>query len=811
MIKNYLRVGLRNLMRHKFYSLLNVLGLAAGIACALLAVLYVDYHLQFDQHHKKSDRVYRVVRKVTDPGGTRYSLFTKPIAPVLKREFPEVEQAVRILPRGMWVHNEGHGFEVVVAIADKEVMDVLTIPMLQGDPEAGLSDPHSAFLSRTLAHNIFGDIDPIGQTVTVDYKWVQADFTVTGIFEDYPETTTRHLQFDFLTATFPNNNWKEVVWERWPSNWFVSPLVTYVLLREGADPDVLKEKLHTLAENNLLDGRREDVDYDLLRLSDEHLYAVRDYGVAEKNHGDIRRCYTLLAIGLLVLGIACMNYVNLITARSVGRAREVGLRKVVGAARYQLIYQFLGESILTTLFACVFAVFLAQASLPFFNMVLESQLALTDLSVGSVGLFAFFVVGVVGILAGSYPAFVLSAYEPVQALKSLLGDSRRAWLREGLVVTQFCASVVLVVGTVVVYQQTAYMQNKDLGFRQNDIVVMHFMFKDRSLWPKLETIKQQAATHANVVGMTTSHLLPGEINEVDKRMLRNEAGTEYKVYWTGIDESYLDVLDMKLVAGSALLGGSGRYHQVGETQAGEKLWETSILINETASKMMGLDDPVGTVLRTENEQIVYKVAGVVKDFHNQSLRFGIAPQMFQLTEQPKHVLVRLGNGDLVSAMAHLENVWDTFLPGRPFDYLFMDEQFNEFYKAEITLKKIYAFFAGLSILIGCLGMLGLVSYAAQQRTKEIGVRKVLGASTSNLMILLSKNFLILALIANVVAWPLAYFVTSSWLANFTYRIDLGVVPFLVTGLLTLVIVFLTVGSQAWRAARANPVDSLRYE
>ena len=372
MIWNYLTLGFRNLRRHAFYSLLNILGLAVGIACMLLAVLYVGYQFRFDQHHEKSDLIYRVIRKIQDVSGERYDLGTKPVAPHLRDKFPEVEAVTRMLVRGMWASNEDRGFNTRVCITDAEMFDVFTLPMVVGDPKTGLNDPHTAFLSQTLAHKLFGDEDPIGKTVNIHYKWFKGDFTVTGILKNQPKTSNDKLQFDFLTTTYPQpsdkypeNRWRQQVWDRWPSNWVIGPLRTYVLLRQGADVAELQKKLHAFAADHQIDGP-ERYDFYLQPLDRIHLYSMQDYGTAEINAGDITRCYTLLFIGLLVLLIACINYINLITARSASRLREVGMRKVVGATRLQLMGQFLGESLLIVLLAGVLAVLFASDALPFF-------------------------------------------------------------------------------------------------------------------------------------------------------------------------------------------------------------------------------------------------------------------------------------------------------------------------------------------------------------------------------------------------------------------------------------------------------------
>ena len=811
MLWNYLTVGFRNLRRHAFYSLLNILGLAVGIACMLLAVLYVGYQFRFDQHHEKSDRIYRVIRKIKDVSGERYDLGTKPVAPHLRGKFPEVEAVTRMLVREMWASNEEHGFNTRVCITDAEMFDVFTLPMVVGDPETGLNDPHTAFLSQTLARKLFGEEDPIGKTVNIHYKWFKGDFTITGILKNQPKTSNNKLQFDFLTTTYPQpsekypeNRWRQQVWDRWPSNWVIGPLRTYVLLRQGADVAELQKKLHAFAADHQLAGP-ERYDFYLQPLDRIHLYSMQDYGTAEINAGDITRCYTLLFIGLLVLLIACINYINLITARSASRLREVGLRKVVGATRLQLMGQFLGESLIIVLLAGVLAVLFASDVLPFFNDFMGVDLHLADAGTVFFLVLSLCVLLGTGLLAGSYPAFILSAFEPVRALKGTL-QSRRMSLNQLMVVLQFGISVVLIITTLVVYSQLSFVRTKELGFEKEHTVILPFFLKDRGLRPQAETILNELRAQLGVLKASAFHLTPGQIGP-DRRILQAEGHGDatFKLYWNSIDDSYLDLFGLSIASGRSLVG-MPFFRQIDENK-----WETFALINETAARELGWDDPVGKSLFSSNGRIQTQVIGVVKDYHNQSLHHGIAPMILENSPSLSRVAVRLAPGDLRVQLAALESVWKQFLPGRPFEYQFLDEVLNGYYQSEITLQKVCGVFATLSIFISCLGMLGLIAFATQQRTKEIGIRKVLGATEGKIILLLTRNFLWLTIIANVIGWPVAYYLMSSWLNDFAYRIELEPLMFIATGLLTLGIVLVTVGGQAWRAACANPVDALRDE
>ena len=805
MIWNYLIVGLRHLRQSTFYSLLNILGLAVGIGCVLLAMLYVDYQFRFDQHHEKSDRIYLLLRKLEDAGGTRYDLGTKPVAPHLRGRFPEVEAVTRMLMRSMWASHGDRGSSARVCITDAEVFNIFTLPMVAGDPETGLNAPNTAFISQTIARKLFGDEDPIGKTVYIKYKWLEGHFTVMGIMKNQPKTSNDKLRFDILTTTYPPNpRWRPRVWETWPSN-FIGPLRTYILLHKNADVAELTQKLRDFAAARQSEGDTR-YDYDLQPLDRVHLYSMRDYGTAEANAGDITRCYILLSVGLLVLLIACINYVNLVTARSANRVREVGLRKVVGATRLQLMGQFLGESLLLALPAGGLAVLFASATLPFFNEILGVDLKLADAGLAFAALFSLLVLLGAGLLAGAYPAFVLSGFDPVRALKGTL-RFRHMGLNQVMVILQFGVSVVLIICTLVVYQQLVFVRSKELGFDKEQIVILPFFLQDRDLRPKVGAILNELRELPGVLKASAFHLPPGRI-AVDAKTMRAEGhGNEkFKLYWNGIDDDYLALFGLSLAAGRDVIGAPLRPRKIGENR-----WETAILINETAAQKLGWDEPVGKSFFEYNGRLQVRVIGVVKDYHNQSLHRGIEPMMLEKSLSLNRVAVRLAPGDLQAQLAGLESVWKQFLPTRPFVYEFFDEALDAYYKSEMTLQEVSGVFAALSIFISCLGMLGLITFAAQQRTKEIGIRKVMGASAGNIVLLLTRNFLWLAVVANAIGWPVAYYVMAAWLDNFAYRIALGPILFIAAGLMSLGVVLITVGGQAWRVACANPANALRDE
>ena len=808
MLKNYLTVALRNLLRHKGYSLINVLGLAIGIACCLLILLYVQDELSYDRYHKKADRIYRLVMKVKLPFLEAHTARSMPLmGPNLCEEYPEVVDYVRFKPPILtWMVNyQDRKFnEARFVFADNSIFKVFTLPLIQGDPETVLSEPYTVVISEEIAHKFFGDEDPMGKVVNVDnFK----DFRITGVMRNMPRNS--HVRYDLLPSFI---SLREMY-----GAWFVestsgAEFYTYLLLQEGASTAALEEKLPAFVARHYghlkyIKNLGEQLVLSLQPLTDIHLRSHLEHEAAPNN--DITTVYTLSVIAVFVLLIACINFMNLATARAAYRTREVGLRKVVGAHRLQLMGQFLGESILFAALALLLAILFVHLSLPAFSALAGKTLALdyTDagLWVGVLGITLL-----VGILAGSYPAFLLSAFQPTRALKGTIGDGSKGTLfRKILVVGQFAISVALIIGTMIVHDQMGFLQKKDLGFDKEQMVLLRVTYS----LPQYETLKSTYLAHPNVVAVTASNNIPGGVGHTEPPwgpigLIEGAAGEKPQLFETW--QLYADY-DFIETYGIELVEGRNFSHEFGA----DPLF--SLILNEAAVKQLGWESAAGKYFplgRDSTGQVRGRqVIGVVKDFHTRSLHHKIEPVAISLATQAGVgiISVRIRPNDMPNTIAFLEQTWREIAPEWAFQYSFLDDDFARHYHTEETISQLSSYFAFLAVFVGCLGLFGLASFTAQKRTKEMGIRKTFGVSISSLALLLVKEFLLLVLVANVIAWPVIYFAMDRWLQDFAYRIDISWVSFVLAGVLALVIALVTVSYQAVKAALTNPVDTLRYE
>ena len=815
MFRNYLLVAVRNLFRHKVYSWINILGLAIGMACCVLILLYIEDELSYDRYHQNADRIYRVLRETRQVGGGR-SVGTGTsgaLAANLRSDFSEVQEAVRIWNNwgGVWLKYGDKTFRQAFCLADANILDVFTFPLVKGDPAAVFRDPYSVLLTQEMVQKFFGDEDPIGKVMTVEGRYFGGEYTITGILRDMPRNSSPSwktgLQFDFLTTTAVTG--RGIVrgpWEGWNRGTSGFPVKTYLQLPEGGVPETLEEKLPDFMGRHLGAEVQAKTTYRLQPLTRIHLYTHVDYG--RPGIGGITFVYLLGVIAFFILVIASVNFMNLATARYTTRAREVSLRKVVGAHWRQLVQQFLGESIFLSCLALLLAVGVVELVLPAFNAFTGKGLSLiADIRIpvllGLVGFTIF-----VGLLAGSYPAFFLSSLQPVTALKGpLKTGSRGFWFRRGLVVFQFSISILLMIGTIVVHRQLGYIRHKDLGFHREHMLLMPIFHQDRASQTAYEgplskdynRVKQAFSQHPNVLKASASATY-GTAGGWQVGMVRPEGhdGTEFRMSVLGIDEDFLDAYGIALVSGRTFSG-----------EIASDLTE-AFLLNETAVKRFGWTDPIGKQLRGKNRE--GRVIGVVRDFHHQSLRQEIGPIALCIW-RPKmgYLSLQIRGEGIPETMAFLEKTWKRVLPNRPFAGGFLEANLNGRYGAEIRFGHLASIFSVLAIFISCLGLFGLVSFNVAQRTREIGVRKVLGASISGIVLMLTRESVRWVLAANVIAWPVAYYAMSTWLQGFVYRVSLDVWLFLLGGVLALAIALGTVGYQAVRAATANPVDALRYE
>ena len=801
MFENHLKIAFRHLKRRPLYTFINIMGLAVGMGCCLLVGLYVQDELSFDRFHAHADRLVQI--GIDGPSGRNSSL-PYPLASTLEAEVPEVERVVRVGSGGWLVlgKDEMH-INPRVRLADANFFEVFSFPLLRGDPSTVLAAPDAAVITETLASTLFGEEDPIGQTLQVRRYDDTLSVTVRGVAEDAPANTT--LVFDVVTSI-------QLLSEdrRDPAGWGSFFLRTYVQLEEGAPLAAFTEKMQAVLQPHYEGGAYLRtlptffaVPLPTVYLSD--LYRTAGF------QGQKRYLYIFISVALLILLIAAINYVNLVTALAPQRAREVGMRKTLGAGFFQLVRQFLIEAVLLSLAALVGAFLLTELALPFFNAVFEKELSLdfTGQAGWMLSLVAF--VLLVGIASGSYPAFVLSRFQAVRVLRGGdLGTGRsRGLLRKGLVVVQFTFSIALIIVMSVIHRQLGYIQDKNLGFDGEQVVVVEL---NEEAWRLRAQLKQDALTLQGVERATVANVLPGtrfavRIGYWPDGVTPGPANADKVVQFAPgvVDASFIETLSLRLLAGRDF----DPRRPTDQTRA--------YILNETFVKQLGWtsEEAVGKAFNY-GEGSNGEVIGVVEDFHLESLHDEIDPVSLHLREDGRwsasgKLIVKLAPGGLRGTMASLEQLADQYMPSAPFNYQFLDDAIDAMYRTERRLSRIFTTFALLAVFIACLGLFGLSAYAAEARTKEIGIRKALGATAESIVVLLSKDVLSLVVIAFVLAVPIAYLVMQRWLEAFAYRIGLTPGIFLLTGALALLIALLTVSYQAVRAATADPVESLRYE
>jgi len=788
MIKSYLKIALRNLHKHRSYTALNVVGLGLGVFCCLLILLFVQDERSYDRFHENADRIYRVTVHQTYGGQTNDHL----LAPVgmgatLAAALPAVEQATKVRSYASTLVTRGDQpfYEDGVFAADPTFFDVFSFSLLQGNPETALANPRSVVLCEHLTRKYFGEENPVGQSLRLN----TTDYEVTGVAAEVPHNA--HFHFHLLLSFNPESVFGSV------DSWAGGAYPTYLLLAEGYTAADVEAALPPLKAKYLNEEQAARIGYGFQPLTAIHLYSNLEGSELEPT-GDIRYVYLFATIALLVLLIACVNYMNLATARSARRAREVGVRKALGANRSHLRRQFLGESLVMSSLAVALGIALVELALPTFNRLVQKEIAVQYLGPDSILPVLLGIVLLVGLIAGSYPAFFLSAFNPARVLKSATAGSRRGyWLRSGLVTFQFAVSIMLIVATVVVQHQLNYVQTKRLGFDKEHVVVIRTRGAVKDTRAAFTEALAGLSSVKNVAENTPTgmHLRGPAYPEG-----WDEDGEGVMTWLTYIDYDFLPTLGIEIAEGRA----PSADHATDARDA--------VLVNEAAVREYGWDDPVGKTIRLNDEQ--HRVIGVVKDYHYRSLKEAIAPLVLMIGADQlaySDIAARVYPTDLPATLAALEATWKTFAPDRPFEYRFLDEEFGKYYQAEQRLGRIFGAFSFLAILISCLGLFGLASFTTEQRTKEIGIRKVLGASASGLVVMLSKDFTRLIGLAFLVSAPLAYFAMNQWLEDFAYRIDISWPIFLTAGLAALGVALLTVSYQAIKAALADPVKSLRYE
>jgi len=799
MLRSYITIAWRNLIRYKGYTFINVFGLAIAIACCLVIFLFVRDELRFDKFHTKARQIHRIINYRSSDGVQMVMARTPPAyGPALERTFPEVVQSTRIFGFGseeLVSYGNKKFFETGILLADSTFFDMFSFPLTRGNPAQALKAPDAIVISETMAAKYFGSQDPLGKQLILDGSY---NFRVTGVMRDMPAQS--HLQAKFIGSFDALRNMVSA--ERLKS-WGWQQFYTYITLAEGSDPAKLNAKLPVfLAQHAKEEASRQNSrdHYQLQALSDIHLRSSDvEYDIAQK--GNIQFIYAFLLVAVFTLLIACFNFMNLSTARSARRAKEVGMRKTIGAQRFQLIGQFLGESVLQTGMALVLSILLTALVLPTLNdwtgktLLLNSIFTLPFL----LGLLGFTVL--IGLLAGSYPAFFLSGFKPLHVLKGMAkGRSSGAFLRRNLVIVQFVVAIMLMIGAGIVFYQVRYIQEKNLGFSNEQLISLPI--RSKAMLRDLETIKAELKQNPSILNVTACYGVPGGQFAGDGVAIPGRT-EEFSTNMFLVDEDYIPTMGMTMAAGrnfSKSFGNDAR---------------EAFILNETAVRELGWGAPANAIGKTVNwrqwqpdtpaDSIKQgKVIGVVKDFNYKTIHQKIEPMVLQiLPAEFSQVVVRIRPEASKSALAALAKKWQDAASEWPFEYTFLDEQFAAQYRSEQIFSKIFGLFTFLSIFITCLGLFGLAAFTAEQRTKEIGVRKVLGASVASIVALLSKDFMILVLIALAIASPVAWYAMSYWLEGFAYRIEIQWWMFMLAGSMAILIAFFTVFFQSVKAALLN--------
>ncbi|WP_184545020.1 ABC transporter permease [Mucilaginibacter sp. FT3.2] len=790
MIRNYLKTALRSLLKNKGFTFINILGLALGLATCLLIVFYVVDELSYDRYNTKADRIYRVNTDLKYGGvTTTFAIAAPPVGDALIKTFPEVENSTRIALAVNLRFKKGteNVQETKAVYCDPAIFNIFTLHMVAGDPKTALIEPNSIVISESAAQKYFNSINVVGKTLILASN-DNSLHKISGVIKDMPSQS--HFKADFFLPLDANQD----------HNWTHFNFNTYILLKPGANTNHLEAKFDELIRKNMTTpsfdyskfaAKGNYIKLNLTPLKDIHLKSNRQRELAA--NGNIQYVYIFSIIALCILILACVNFMNLSTARSSNRAREVGVRKVLGSSRKHLIAQFLSESVIVTFLAAFIAVLIAWALLPPFNQLSGKELTLTSHIFIQLLPALLVIILVVGVFAGAYPAFFLSTFQPVDVLKGKLATGFKGGkLRGTLVVLQFSISIFLIIGTLVVYNQLNYIKNKDLGFNRDQVLVI----KNATALNDPKILKQEIKQLPGVVNASLSSFLPTGSLRFPNTFAAASGQSAQAEFWT-VDEDYLATMGMKLLKGRNF---SNQFLSD----------STALVVNETAAKMLGyVGSGSDKIINVKKE---YHIIGVVKDFNFSSLRDNVTPLV--LVMQPDWMAslsVKVNTRNLPALMKQIEAKWKNLLPNQQFEFSFMTEDFNSLYITEQRMGNLFVVFTALAIIIACLGLFGLAAYAAEQRNREIGIRKILGAGVYTLVTMLSKDFIKLVLISIVIATPLAWLVMQKWLQGYAYRQNIQWWVFVVTAFAAIVIAFITISFQSVKAAMANPVDSLRNE
>ena len=806
MISNYLKSAFRNISKNKFYSFLNILGLSVGLTAFIFLYLHINDEMSYDAYHEKAPRIYRIESNFTIAGKNEmFAIVPVPMGPALKLEYPEVESFVRIFGAGntLFRYQEKESYEEEFYFTDSTFFQIFTYDLIMGDPVKCLVEPLSIVLTRSIAEKYFGEEDPMGKILE---SGTGRQYKITGVMEDVPSNS--HLKFDALISgtTLAAEAGEDEFNSMEPGRFWNIGVYTYLLLNENSDIQSIHDKFPEFYDKYMKSiGDMIKASYNLMStpLVDQHF---SEHLASDFPKGNRAFIYIFIAVALFILLIAAINYMNMATARSTKRAREVGIRKVAGAQKGQLIRQFLGESLVLSYISLLLAVFFVYLLLPEFNMLSGKNVTVEIFTNISFIVGIVIVATVIGIISGSYPAFYLSSFNPVTVVKGAVAKTGGSGiLRKILVVFQFFIATAMIIGAIIVSQQLNFLKNKDLGFDIDNMMILEL--QDSAFRAKAEMFREELIQNPDILGVTNSIGVPGSNNWIQVvRMEKDSGWIDESSIITIVDYHYYDVYDIKFKEGR------GFDENMGTDDS------AAVVVNEALVKAYGWEDnPIGKMIDwgfdlEGNPGRQMKVIGVIEDYHFKSLHNLVQPQMMFPAEFNKvHLSIRINEDKMRETIDFIEEKWNDFGANRPFNYRFLKETWDEMYTAEKNLGIIFSIATVLTIFIALLGLLGLSSFIAEQRTKEIGIRKVLGASLGQVVNLLYRDFAILIVIAFILAIPVAWYVLSLWLENFAFHIQIGVFAFILGGIMSLTVGMLSISFHILKAASSNPVDAIKYE
>ena len=810
MLRSYLKIAFRNMAKHKVISFINLFGLTVGVTCCLLILTYIIHEVSYDKYNSKADRIYRVTRSFNNKDGItslHLGAVAPPFGPLLKNEFPDIEKVTRIFPVGSMPtrYEEKIFTEKDIYFADDNLFSIFDVNFIKGDPRTALSEPYSVILTEDIAKRYFDGADPINKVIRLNNQF---NFKVTGVFKPFPDAAHLHPR---LMLSFASLNDTAIYGEKGlRTNWGNNAFFTYLLVPPHYPVKNIEARFPAFLDKYMPGA---NASYQpskftrlfLQKLTDIHLTSHLDEEMEE--NGDIKRVYIFSAIALFILLIACINYMNLSTARSALRAKEIGIRKTAGALRREIILQFLSESVMITAMATLLAIALTWLTLPLLNAVTGLSLSIRYIFIPLVIIFLVLTPFVVGIISGIYPALFMSSFQPVKVLKGLFKvGSGNISFRKVLVVTQFAISIILIICTAIVFQQLHYMQDKSLGFDKERIVTI---LNDDGLNKNYDAFRNELRNSTYIKDIGRSSRIPsGRL--LDENGASTESGDSLRpvnadIKYVSADYDFIPTYGMKILAGRNFSRAYGTD-------------STSFVLNAAAARVLGLQQPAQAVGRKfQYGDLKGRVVGVLDDFHFESMHQQIVPLVLVMAPPGSSgfgynwISVKIAGNNIAGAISHIERTWTKYLPRTPFEYTFLDDKFDQLYKSEQRQGTLFTSFSSIAIFIACLGLLGLSAFAISQRTKEIGIRKVLGASISSIVTMLSRDFLKLVAIAAVIAFPIAWYAMHNWLTDFAYRISIQWWIFLVAGALASAVALITIGLQAIKAASSPPVKSLRTD